>query len=828
MQTGLTTAEAARLLKINGYNELPTAKPKTLGYFLLEIIKEPMISLLLAAGLLYIFLGDVAEALLLLLSIVGVVAISLYQERKSEKSLQALTQLSSPRAIVVRGGREVRIPGREVVVGDIVHLVEGDRVPADARLLEAVNLQVDESLLTGESVAVEKNVSDQNKVFSGSMVVSGHGVAVVQATGVQTELGKIGKSLKSIEIEKTLLQKEITTLVRYLAIIGILLCIVLAAVYTVTRGNLIQGILSGLTLAIGILPEEFPIVLLLFMTMGAWRLARHNVLTRRSASIETLGAATVLCVDKTGTLTENRMKIEAIVPVGGEVMLNDFTADKEVIKYGLLASQKKPFDPMESAFVVEGKKYLDLDKLYDHYELVKEYPVTPESLCVAHGYRFGEDYEVALKGAAEAVIDLCHLSVKEKKQILTSVASFAHDGFRVLAVAKAEYQGSELPENRHDIKFEFVGLAAMADPIRRGVPESVVLAQRAGLRIIMITGDYHETAFSIAKQIGIETEGVVSGAEFEKASDAKRRQILEKTSVFSRVVPTQKLLIVQTLKEMGEVVAMTGDGVNDAPALKAAHIGIAMGQRGTDVAREAASIVLLDDNFNSIVGGVKLGRRIYDNLQKAIGYLIAVHIPIVILSVVPVLLGLPLVLFPAHIVFLEFVIDPTCTVVFESDTEDRDIMDRRPRTVSERIVSLRNLLSPILLGFVSGVVLTVSYLQLLPVVGENTARTFVFALLVTINVVLILVNLSKKELLLTKLPRNDNRALIAVVIFTYVMLVLATSTSFLVKVFRFGELPWHLIWMVGGIAASLLVVLELTKLVGGTRTSASKMLKIGK
>ncbi len=785
---GLTSAEAQKVLARDGFNELPTAKPKKFIDFLIEIVKEPMISLLLAAGGLYIFLGDIAEAMLLLLSIVGVVAISLYQERKSERSLQALTQLSSPRAIVIRSGSEIRIPGREVVVGDLIILVEGDRVPADAELVEAVNLKIDESLLTGESVPVDKNTSEGNKVFSGSLVVCGHGVAVVVATGLATELGKIGKSLKSIEIEKTLLQKEISKLVKYLAIIGLGFSIVLAAVFILLRGGFVEGILSGLTLAIGILPEEFPIVLLLFLTMGAYRLAKRNVLTRRAAAIETLGAATVLCVDKTGTLTENRMTVERILLGNSE----------EVIKYGLLASQQKPFDPMESAFITEGEKYFDLHKFYEKYRLVREYPVSHESLSVAHAYRLsGNKYEVALKGSAETVLDLCHLSGSEKKKLLSEVSKLAKDGFRVIAVARGNWTRKELPTDRHDIEFDFIGLVALADPIRKGVADSITVARKAGVRVIMITGDYHETALSIAGQIGLQTDGVLTGAEFEKLSSKERTEALEKVSVFSRVVPRQKLLIVETLKKMGEVVAMTGDGVNDAPALKAAHIGIAMGQRGTDVAREAASIVLLDDNFNSIVGGVRLGRRIYDNLQKAVNYLIAVHIPIVMLSIVPVFFGMPLVLFPAHIVFLEFIIDPTCTIVFESDTEDRDIMTRRPRNVMERIVTWRNLFWPIMSGLAGGLVLVSSYAILLPVAGEGVARTFVFVLLVAINVALILVNLSKQEFFVRKLLHNDNKALISVVIFTGIVLFLATSLPSVMSLFRFAPLSLpYLLWIV--------------------------------
>lgn len=816
MQKGLTKKEAAEILQKNGYNELPAAKPKKFLDFVIEILKEPMISLLLFAGILYFLLGDKAEALLLLLSIFGVIAISLYQEKKSEKSLQALTELSSPRAVVIRNGEELRIAGREVVVGDLVILVEGDRVPADAKLLESINLSVDESLLTGESRPVEKTV--ENCVYSGSLVVKGHGIALVTATGQNTELGKIGKSLKSIEIEKTLLQKEISTFVRWLALIGVILSIILATFYILTRGQILEGILAGLTLAIGILPEEFPIVLLLFLTMGAWRLAKHNVLTRRTATIETLGAATVLCVDKTGTLTKNKMSILKIFLNSGEILLNDFSLDKEVIRYGILASQRKPFDPMESAFIEEGKKIFKLSEIFSKYELVKEYPVEQRSLCVAHAYKLiNGDFEVALKGATETVLDLCHFSKKEQREILKEASNFAKDGLRVIAVAKGKYKKSALPADRHDIDFEFLGLVGLADPVRKGVEESVKLAYRAGVRVIMITGDYFETALNIAKKIGLKSNDVLTGNEFEQMSEKERLVALKNINIFSRVVPHQKLLIVENLKKMGEVVAMTGDGVNDAPALKSAHIGIAMGQRGTDVAREAASIVLLDDNFNSIVGGIKLGRRIYDNLQKAINYLISIHIPIVLLSLLPVLLGMPLILLPAHIVFLEFVIDPTCTIVFESDCEDKDIMDRSPRKMRDRIVAWKNLILPIIEGFLMAIVLFVSYQKTLPVYGENYARTFTFILFVTLNIVLILTNLSKKEFFLTKLFRNDNRALLGVLIFTFLVMFLAIKIEFIMDLFKFETLGLNSLWLIFGIALILLFLFEIVKLFLGLK-----------
>lgn len=809
MTDGLTQEQAEYILKRDGYNELPAAKPKRFIDILVEIIKEPMITLLLAGGILYFLLGDKVEALLLLFSIFGVVGISLYQEKRTEKSLYTLTQLSSPRAVVIRDGKEKRIAGLEVVKGDLIILTEGDRVPADAKLVEAVNLNIDESLLTGESRPVEKDIDKQNQVFSGSLVIRGHGLAEVTATGINSELGKISKSLKSIEIEKTLLQKEIRTLVKWLAIIGLALCAILAIIYIATEGGVLDGLLAGLTLAIGILPEEFPIVLIIFIAVGAWRLAKINVLAKRAITIETLGAATVLCVDKTGTITKNKMTIKMIV-TGKVILLNGFEDEHEIIKYGIMASQQKPFDPLETAFIEEGKTRFSVGDLYKKYKLIKEYPLDVTSLSVAHVYQEETGgYIVALKGAPETVAELCHL--KNHQKILNEVSAMAKDGLRVIAVAKGTYNKGPLPKDRHEINFEFLGLVGLEDPVRPGVKESVALATKAGIRIIMITGDHKETALDVAREINLQTDGVLTGSDFEAMTEPKRREALTKTSVFSRVVPHQKLLIVEELKKMGEIVAMTGDGVNDAPALKAAHIGIAMGLRGTDVAREASPIVLLDDDFNSIIDGVKTGRRIYDNLQKAINYLISIHVPIVLMAILPVAFGAPLILMPIHIVFLEFVIDPTCTIVFESDKADKDIMFRPPRKPKDKIIGLKNLLLPVIRGIVIGLIVFTAYYHYLPIYGEASARTFAFILFISLNIVLIFINLAKKENIISKIAHNNNKALVLVILATILMLVLAVKVDAIMKIFHFGDFRVSSIWQIVLISFTFLILAELFK-----------------
>jgi Ca2+-transporting ATPase len=777
---GLTKAEVTLRQKKFGYNELPNRDKKNIIKIIYGLLTEPMIFLLLCTVGIYFFLGDKKEASLLLLSVFGIVTIELYQDRKTEKSLEALRNLSSPISDVIRDGKRMVIPGRELVVGDTIILSEGSRVPADAKLISSENLQVDESLLTGESIAVDKHtrkVTDFriNSVFSGTLIVRGHGIAEVTSIGAETELGKIGKSLGSIQTEKTLLQKEVNKVIRTVAVIAISASLLLTLIYWLGRGQLVQGFLAGLTLAIAILPEEFPIVLTIFLTLGAWRLAKNNVLARRAQTIETLGCASVLCVDKTGTLTENRMKI-----------MTDYS--KELIKYGVLASQQKPFDPMEEAFVDAGIEAFDnVEMIYDEQILVKEFPLEENSLSVVHIWgKNGKTSSVALKGAPETVFDLCHLSKPEITKLETEVSKLASQGLRVIAVAKGKCV-DEIPKDRHDYDFTFIGLVGLADPIRKEVPEAIKLCRNAGIRVIMMTGDYPETAINIAGKIGLPTDHVITGAEFEALSETKRKEVIRNISVFSRVTPANKLTIVNALKEIGEIVAMTGDGVNDAPALKSAHIGIAMGKRGTDVAREAASIVLLDDDFASIVSGVRLGRRIYNNLQKAMSYIFSIHVPIAILSLVPALFGWPLALVPIHIVFLEFVIDPSCTIIFENEKEGHDIMEKPPRKLTEPIFSKRMVTGSLVQGLFVALIVVIAFWYLINQGWDaDKARGLTFLILIVANIFLILAISGKQAL--NSVFRLQNKSMLIILSITAASLALIFNIPILTELFRFASL----------------------------------------
>jgi P-type Ca2+ transporter type 2C len=722
---GLTTAEALARLAAEGPNRLPTAEARNTFAVAFEVMSEPMFVLLIASAAIYLVLGDLAEALVLAASILVVIAITVVQERKSERALEALRDLSSPLARVARDGAEIRIAGTDVVRGDVLLLAEGDRIAADALLFAANDLSVDESLLTGESLPVEKRAG--LPVFSGTLVLKGQGRTVVSATGARTEFGGIGLSLAALDTQRTPLQAETARLVMIFAAAGTALCVLLTLFYVATRGGWLSGILAGLTLAMAVLPEEFPVVLTVFLALGGWRIAQYGVLTRRTPAIETLGAATVLCVDKTGTLTENRMALAEMFPDEG------VPAD-QLIEAAALACEIEPFDPMERAIVAAaGKRAAEL-RAYG--TLDRDYPLTDEFLAVCHAWRLpGGEQRVVVKGAAETVLALCGQDGRR----IERATSAAERGLRLLGVAEAKGHEGRWAEHPWQYRFRWLGMVALADPVRAEVPHAVELCHRAGIRVVMVTGDHPGTALAIARQAGIANEdGVLTGAELAAMDDASIAQAVRRVSVFARIRPEQKLRLVQAFKTAGEVVAMTGDGVNDAPALKAAHIGLAMGKRGTDVAREAAALVLLDDDFNSIVRTVGLGRRIYDNIRNAMRYILAVHVPTAGMSFLPLVLGGPVFLFPLHIVFLEFVIDPACSIVFEAEEGDARAMDRPPRDAHEPLFNLRMLAVSLALGLSSLVAVLAVYVWILRAGRpEGEVHAVAFAAMVFSNLWLI-------------------------------------------------------------------------------------------
>lgn len=831
--SGLNETTAQARLLAEGPNELPQPDRRTPFRIAVEVLREPMLALLLVGGVAYLALGDLKEAIILVAFATMSIAITVAQETRTERVLEALRDLTSPRALVIRDGERRRIAGRDVVRGDLVVLSEGDRVPADAILLQGNDLQTDEAMLTGESVPVRKIAFDERHaigtqrpggddlphVFSGSLVVRGSGIAEVTATGANSEIGRIGQSLAGLVTEPPRLQAQTRRLVRLFAVLGGCVCVLAVLLYGFLRGGWLDAILAGIALGMSMLPEEFPVVLTVFMAMGAWRMSMARVLTRRAAAIETLGSATVLCTDKTGTLTENRMVVVELRR-DGEVFRPDTGGDmpapfRELREFGRLASSPEPFDPMERAFHALARQALANGVATPASgKLVHSYGLRPDLLAVTHIWQPDpgrQDHVVAAKGAPEAIAALCRMDAGERAALMRSVDAMASAGLRVLGVARARHLGNIWPASPRDLKFDFLGLAGLADPLRSGVVEAVRECTSAGIRVVMITGDYPATACAIAKQAGLDHSEPVTGEQFARLSDAELRDRIGRTSVFARIMPEQKLRIVSAFKADGAVVAMTGDGVNDAPSLKAAHIGIAMGGRGTDVAREASSIVLLDDDFGSIVKAIRLGRRIYDNLRKAMSFILAVHVPVAGLALLPLVLGLPLLFGPIHIAFLEMIIDPVCSLVFEAETEEDDAMRRPPRATDEPLFSWTLIAwSALQGGLVFILVATIYVLALQAGMPVPEVRAVAFFSLVVGIVSLILVNRSFSASPLTAL-RRPNRTLVGVLTTVAIILALTLLWPFASNLFAFGPLHVDDLALALGTGIVALAALELLK-----------------
>ena len=816
---GLSQADAQARLRAEGFNELPLGDSRGVLRIVVDVLREPMFSLLLAAGAIYLVLGDLGEAIVLLAFATLSVLITVVQETRSERVLAALRDQASPRALVIRDGERRRIPGREVVRGDTIVVLEGDRVPADAVVVSASSLVVDESLLTGESVPVSKSAGDaaaamarpggENTayLYSGTLAVHGEGVAVVRATGPNSELGRIGQSLKAIRPESPRLQVETRRLVRIFAAVGIAASLAVVLLIGVVQGDWLQAVLGGIAIGMSLLPEEFPLVLTAFMVMGAWRLSRVRVLTRRASAIEMLGAATVLCSDKTGTMTQNRMTLAEVRTPGTTWRAGQGEPDSAVaalIEAARRASSPEPSDPMERAIAARASPTTG-------DELVRRYSLQPTLLAMSHVWRDEKGGRfVATKGAPEAVGALCRLDATGQAWLHRAVEDMAREGMRVLGVARGRVQDGPLPDGQAGFDVEFLGLVGFADPLRENVPAAIGECHSAGIRVVMITGDYPATAQVIAARAGLDAGRTIDGPALKSLEDAALRESVRSTNVFARIMPEQKLRLVQALKADGEVVAMTGDGVNDAPALRAAHIGVAMGGRGTDVAREASAIVLLDDDFGSIVRTIRLGRRIYDNLRKASAYIVAVHIPIAGLALLPLLFGLPFMLSPIHIAFLEMVIDPVCSIAFEAEAEERDLMQRPPRAADSRLLSPSMMTFSLVQGGLAlaalAVVLVVGMGRDMP---ADELRALMFTSLVLINVGLIVVNRSFSSSLSVAL-RRPNFFLWFLLTLVAGVLTIALTWPPAMDLFRFG--PLHLDDLGVSLLATLGLILGLEAL----------------
>lgn len=813
MEIGLTNVEAQQKLKKGGYNELPNSETKSVFEIALSVIKEPMFMLLLACGSLYLIIGDYREGIILFSSIFIIIFITFYQRQKTEKAIDSLKKLSSPRTLLLRDGKTKRVPSREIVIDDIMILNEGDRISADAIVIDSNHLTIDESLLTGESVPVLKE--NGMPIYSGSLLIQGKANAKVIATGVNTEFGKIGRSLQDIKPEATRLQLEMKRLIKTLFIIGGLISVMVVIAYYQTRGNFIESLLSGLSSAMAILPEEFPVVLTVFLALGAWRLSKKNVLSRQANAIETLGSTSVLCSDKTGTITQNKMELVSIFQndtVYTKTVFESKIDEVAIICHtAILASQINPIDPMEQAILNHAKLY-KVD--YEKENLIKEYPLSKELFAMTRVTKGeSETYNISCKGSPEAILKLCKIEGQVLENLKEEIVKMAEAGLRVIGVANSTIQSNEFPEKQTDFKFNFLGFLGFEDPIRPEVKSALEECKTAGIKVVMITGDFPVTAKSIGNQIGLSENGIMmTGEELKELNDDELSKVIDTVSIFARVIPEQKLRIVNAFKKRGHIVAMTGDGVNDAPALKAAQIGIAMGLRGTDVARESASIVLLDDNFASIVSAIRGGRKIYDNLQKAMTYIMAIHVPIIGLSLIPAFFeNLPIILLPVHIVFLELIIDPVCSIAFESEKEEADIMTRKPRNLDDTFFGRNKILRSIFQG---GLLLTFVMTVYLFTINEGHSeletRAISFSALIIGNIFLILSNLSKTRSAFSVLKEN-NKSLIFIIFSAVLMLLLTLNIPYLQILFSFQNPgTYHFLISILG-ASIMLLVLELIK-----------------
>ncbi|MZQ75493.1 MAG: HAD-IC family P-type ATPase [Peptoclostridium sp.] len=746
---GLTSEEVAKLQEKHGYNEIVPEKKENILHKILHVFEEPMFILLFVAAAVYFFLGEPRDGTTMLVFVVVIAAIEMFQEWRTDKTLKALKDLSAQRVRVIRNGELEDVDSRLLCVGDIFIVEEGEKIPADGEIVEMFDLGIDESILTGESEVVWKKLEvvqeeqeahwRRDRCYASTMVTQGTAIIKVTSIGLETEYGKIGLDVASVESEPTPLEKQTRWLVKVCAVIGFVLFVMVFLVTYLHSGSVVSGILSGVTLAMAMIPEEFPVVLTIFLSMGAWRLANKNSLIRRMPSVETLGSVTVLCVDKTGTLTMNQMAVR-------DTWTKPDTGHGVLLEVAGLACETEPFDPMEKAILEYVQvHHINKEELFDK-ELLFEYPFSSETKMMGHVWEVGGKPYLTAKGSPESILPLCMLDDTQKNIIDDFQNSMSEKGLRVIAVAHRNGFDT-IPEELSENRLDFVGLIGLADPPRESVPDSIRLCKGAGIRVVMITGDNGVTARSIACQIGLDNcDDVVTGKQIDNMGDEQLRDAVRHANIFARVIPRHKLRIVKALKQNGEIAAMTGDGVNDAPALKYSDIGVAMGMRGTGVAREASDMILLDDNFTTIVDTVRDGRRIYDNIRKAIGYIFVIHIPIALMALVVPLMHMPLMLLPIHIVLLELVIDSTCSIVFERQPAEKNIMERPPRNPKEPLVTKNLMAKSILQGLAIFAAAFGSYYYLLQGgSSENEARTFALAVMIISNIILVYVNQSSTE-----------------------------------------------------------------------------------
>ncbi len=784
---GLSNKEVLISRNKGGTNSLEHQKKNHFLISLIATIKEPMFLLLFVAASIYFVTGNYGDGIFMAVAIILVSAISLFQESRSRNAIAALKKLSQPNCKVFRNNKLVQIPSEEIVLGDIIQIEEGHFIPADSVIIQSNDFSVNEAILTGESLSVFKTEDSQNnQIFQGTIVATGLAICKVTAIGNQTNLGKIGTSIETIIEEKTPLQIQIGKFVTIMSLIGLGIFGIVWAIQIYRTNLILDSLLKALTIAMSLIPEEIPVAFASFMALGAWRLMKLGIITKQTKTVETLGSATVICTDKTGTITENKMSLAQLYLFQSDTIMNAneklSPEAKEVLSYAMWSSEPIPFDAMEIAIHAAYSNMKSIDER-PNYKLIYEYPLGGKPPMMTHIFENFEGKKIiATKGAPEAVIEVCALSESQKENILNAMQKMAANGYRVLGVGVADFSGTIFPKNQQDFRFIFKGLIAFYDPPKANIQAVFDAFYKAGIQVKIITGDNAATTTNIAKQIGFkDAEKVINGSELMEMDAATLKQKVMETSIFTRMFPEAKLKIIQVLKDNNQIVAMTGDGVNDGPALKSAHIGIAMGEKGTEIAKQAANLILIDDDFSKMVDAIAMGRRIYLNLKKAIQYIISIHIPIILIVFIPLALGwiYPNIFTPVHIIFLEIIMGPTCSIIYENEPMERDLMLQKPRLLTSTFFNLKEITLSVIQGLVITLGLLIVYQYCLTEgLNENQTRTSIFLALITSNVFLTLENRSFYYSIFTTIRYKNNLVLLIIGI-----TILITSILLFVPVF---------------------------------------------
>lgn len=748
---GLNNDEVLTSQKLYGYNSIKANHKNSWYILLFDILKEPMLLLLIAVTIIYVIVGNYSEALFMLGAIIAVSGISFYQDNRSKKALEALEKLNEPLSTVIRNSNAIQIPTHEIAVGDLCIIEEGKMVNADGKIVHSNDFSVNEASLTGESFSIFKNSeTDDNKVYSGTLVVSGLAVFEVENIGAKTKLGKIGQSIQNIKKEISPLQLQITKFVKWMAFIGIVVFLMVWAYSFWQSRNIVQSLLAGLTLAMSILPEEIPVAFTTFMALGSWKLMKQGVIIKRSSIVETLGSTTVICTDKTGTITENSMKLKALFDFKTNQVFDDKNFSKpelsELIQFAMWSSEPVPFDPMEKTLHKVYEETQTSDQRKD-FQMIHEYPLEGKPPMMTHIFENNSGERIiAAKGAPEAILEVAQLSEDEKENLRQHIRDFGKKGYRVLGVAKCDFKGNDFPEKQQEFNYDFLGFTVFYDPPKQNIQQVFNKIYDAGIKVKVITGDNADTTNAIAQQAGVKNNSpAVNGSEITHQSEAELMALSNETTLFTRMFPEAKLSVVNALKQSGEVVAMLGDGVNDAPALKAAHIGVAMGNKGTEIAKAAAALVITNDDLDKLILGIEAGRRIYTNIKKAIQYIISIHIPIILTVSLPLFLGwiYPNIFTPVHVIFLELIMGPTCSIVYENEPIEKNAMQQKPRKMTETFLNW----SELSISIIQGLMITAGVLFAYQLVVQNgaseeTTRAMVFTTLIFSNVFLSLTNRS--------------------------------------------------------------------------------------